>query len=162
MLQGKIAWENNVDRTWQNVAEHDKMLQNMTKYCLNSAKLNEGPLPWRLLESLAMVEIPQGTLPSPPQEENGRNQGQQWQATPLCDQRRNKQPEYSWISWTKWHTMTYHDIPWHTMTYHDLCLIKSCQINIFKDLQSYPMMSHVKITSSNRNTQFDGPFTSLL
>ena len=90
MLLGKIACEN-VDM-W---TEHDKMLQNMTKYCLNSAKLNEGPLPWRLLESLAMVEIPQGTLPSPPQEENGRNQGQQWQATPLCDQRRNKQPEYS-------------------------------------------------------------------
>ena len=48
-----------------------------------SSKLNEGPLLRRLLETLGMVEIPQVTLPSPPQEEYGRNQSQPWKPTPL-------------------------------------------------------------------------------
>ena len=38
-----------------------------------SSKLNEGPLLRRLLETLGMVEIPQVTLPSPPQEEQWKS-----------------------------------------------------------------------------------------
>ena len=60
--------------------EHDKMLQNQNNI---SSKLNEGPLLRRLLETRGMVEIPQVTLPSPPQEENGRGLRQQWKSTPL-------------------------------------------------------------------------------
>ena len=63
--------------------EYDKMLPNRTQMDKRSSKLNEGPLLRRLLETLGMVEIPQVTLPSPPQEENGRNHSKQWKSTPL-------------------------------------------------------------------------------
>ena len=61
------------------MSEHGEMLQNKIP-----SELNEGPLLWRLLETLGMVEIPQGTLLSPPQEESGRNQSQQWQSIYTC------------------------------------------------------------------------------
>ena len=73
------VWKHwHVNRTWQHVAEseHDNISSKLSK-------LNEGPLLRRLLETLGMVEIPQVTLPSPPQEENGRNQSQPWKPTPL-------------------------------------------------------------------------------
>ena len=109
------------------------MLQNKI-----SSELNEGPLLWRLLETLGMVEIPQGTLLSPPQEESGRNQSQQWQSTPVCHQRRNKKkPQYNELT---------------KNTYDDLSLLKPGQINILKDLQSISKLSYVKIPSSNRKT----------
>ena len=109
------------------------MLQNKI-----SSELNEGPLLWRLLETLGMVEIPQGTLLSPPQEESGRNQSQQWQSTPVCHQRRNKKkPQYNELT---------------KNTYDDLSLLKPGQINILKDLQSISKLSYVKIPSTNRKT----------
>ena len=109
------------------------MLQNKI-----SSELNEGPLLWRLLETLGMVEIPQGTLLSPPQEESGRNQSQQWQSTRVCHQRRNKKkPQYNELT---------------KNTYDDLSLLKPGQINILKDLQSISKLSYVKTPSSNRKT----------
>ena len=73
------------------MSEHGKMLQNKI-----SSELNEGPLLWRLLETLGMVEIPQGTLLSPPQKESGRNQSQQWQSTPfLSPTQERKKTQYN-------------------------------------------------------------------
>ena len=116
------------------MSEHGKMLQNKI-----SSELNEGPLLWRLLETLGMVEIPQGTLLSPPQEESGRNQSQQWQSIYTCMSPTQEQKKTQYNELTK-------------NTYDDLSLLKPGQINILKDLQSISKLSYVKIPSSNRKT----------
>ena len=96
--------------------------QNMTTIYNISSKLNEGPL-LRLLETLGMVEIPQVTLPSPPQEENGRGLRQQWKPTPLyVTNTETKNPKYHGLN----------DILKVTLTIVYVNHVKSTSSKIFK------------------------------
>ena len=98
------VWKHwHVDRTWQHVAEseHDNIFSKLSK-------LNEGPLLRRLLETLGMVEIPQVTLPSPPQEENERNQSQQRKPIPLyVTDTETKHLKYHRLNHILWVTLTF-------------------------------------------------------